>query len=42
MESSGILDELRDAYSVCRCCWNVATYKWKVHNEKFETISFAI
>jgi hypothetical protein len=17
---------------ICRCCWNVATYKWKVHN----------
>jgi hypothetical protein len=20
-------------------CWNVATYKWKVHNVKIETIS---
>jgi hypothetical protein len=20
--------------SVCRCCWNVATCKWKVHKEK--------
>ena len=22
------------------CCWNVATYKWKVHNGKIEIISF--
>ena len=28
----GISDQLRDAYSICRCCWNIATYKWKVHN----------
>jgi hypothetical protein len=20
----------------CRCCWNVATYKWKIHNGKIE------
>ena len=24
--------QLRDIYSICRCCWNVATYKWKVHS----------
>jgi hypothetical protein len=29
--SSGISYHLRDIYSICRCCWNVATYKWKVH-----------
>jgi hypothetical protein len=22
----------REYYINCRCCWNVATYKWKVHN----------
>jgi hypothetical protein len=21
-------------YSICRCCWNAATYIWKVHNGK--------
>jgi len=26
----------------CRCCWNVATYRWKVHNEKIEIISFVV
>jgi hypothetical protein len=25
------LELLRD---ICRCCWNVATYKWKVNNGK--------
>jgi hypothetical protein len=34
--SSGISYHLRDIYSICRCCWNVATYKWKVHNGKIE------
>ena len=29
-------------YSICRCCWNVATYKWKVHNGKIEIISFVV
>ena len=29
----------RDIYSICRCCWNVATYKWKVHDGKIEIIS---
>jgi hypothetical protein len=24
------------------CCWNVATYKWKVHNGKIEIISFGL
>jgi hypothetical protein len=27
--NSGISYHLRDIYSICRCCWNVATYKWK-------------
>jgi hypothetical protein len=30
---------MRDIYSTCRFCWNVATYKWKVHNGKIEIIS---
>jgi hypothetical protein len=29
-------------YSICRCCWNVTTYKGKVHNMKIEIISFVI
>jgi hypothetical protein len=37
---SGISYQLRDVYSICRCCWNVATYQWKVHNGKIEIISF--
>jgi len=32
--SSRISYYLRDLYSICRCCWNGATYKWKVHNGK--------
>ena len=40
--SSGISYHLRDRYSICRCCWNVATYKWKVHNGKIEIISFVV
>jgi hypothetical protein len=31
---------LRDICSICRCCLNVATSKWKVHNGKIENISF--
>jgi hypothetical protein len=31
-----------DIYSICRCCWNVAAYKWKVHNGKIEIISLAV
>ena len=38
--SSGISDQLRDIDSIYRCCWNVATYKWKVHNGEHEIISF--
>jgi hypothetical protein len=40
--NSGILYHLRDIYSICRCCWNVASYEWKVHNEKIEVISFVV
>jgi hypothetical protein len=25
-----------------QCCWNVATYKWKVHNGQIEIISFIV
>ena len=34
--SSGISYHLRDIYPICRCCWNEATYKWKVQNGKIE------
>jgi hypothetical protein len=37
--SSGISNKLRDIHSICRCCWNVSTYKWKVLNGKIEIIS---
>ena len=40
--SSGIWYQLRDIYSIYRCCWNVATYKWKVHNGKIEIVSFVV
>jgi thymidine kinase len=36
--SSGMSDQLRDIYIICRYCWNVATYKWKVHNGKIVII----
>ena len=39
---SGISYQLRDIYSICRCCWNVATYEWKVRNGKMEMISFLV
>ena len=38
--NSKISDQLRYIYSICRCCWNVATHKWKVHNEKIYIIFF--
>ena len=34
--SSGISDQWKYIYSICRCCWNVATYHWKVHNGKMK------
>ena len=40
--SSGISDQLIDIYSICSCCGNVATYKWKVRNRKNEIISFVV
>jgi hypothetical protein len=40
--SSGISYQLRDIYSICRCCWDVATYTWKVHNGEIELISFVV
>jgi hypothetical protein len=39
---SGISYQLRDIYSICGCCWNVATYERKVHNVKIEIISFVV
>jgi len=26
------INSKRDIYSMCRCCWNIATYKWKIDN----------
>ena len=40
--SSGISDQLRYIYSICRCYWDVATSKWKVHNGEIAVISFVI
>jgi hypothetical protein len=37
--SSVISYHLRDVCSICRCCWNVVIYKWKIHNGKIEIIS---
>ena len=37
-----IVSTERYIYSICRCCWNVATYEWKVHNGKIEIISFVV
>jgi hypothetical protein len=42
MSTRGLLYQLRDIYSIYMCCWNVATYKWKVHNGKIEIISFVV
>ena len=33
-----IPDILRDIYSICRCCWNVATYKWNSQRENLNNI----
>ena len=35
-----ISDERKCTYSICRCCWNVATHKRKIHNWKIEISSF--
>jgi hypothetical protein len=39
---SGISYQMRDVYSICRACWNVAICKWKVHNGKIGIISFVV
>jgi hypothetical protein len=36
------LPEHLSIYSICRCCWNVTTYEWKVHDGKIEIISFVV
>jgi hypothetical protein len=38
--NSGILYQLRDIYS--RCCWNVATYKCKVHARVYSIYSIEL
>jgi hypothetical protein len=40
--SSRISYQLRDIYPIRRCCWNNATYEWKVHNGKMEIFSFVV
>ena len=42
LASSGILDQLRDKYSKCRCCWNVVACEWKVYIGKIEIISLVL
>jgi len=37
--TSEISYQLGDIYFTCMCCWNVATYKWKIQNWKIEIIS---
>ena len=32
----------KDGYFIGRCCWNVVTYKWKVHNGKIEIFSHKV
>jgi hypothetical protein len=36
--SSGMSDQLIYIHSICRYCWNPATYKWKDHNGKIVII----
>jgi len=31
----GMWYQLRDIYSICKCCWNATTYKWEVDTGKF-------
>ena len=37
-----LICKIYQVYSICRCCWNVATYNWKVQNGKIEIISFNV
>ena len=36
---SRISMQLRDKYSICRCCWNVAIFKWKIRYGKIDFTS---
>jgi hypothetical protein len=45
LEPHAVEYQLRPIYiynSISRCCCNFATYKWKFHNGKIETISFVV
>ena len=33
---------LRMVKSICNCCWNVDTYRWKVYDGNIEIISFVV
>ena len=34
--------QLKYVFSICRCCWNVATIKWNCHNRNINIISFVL
>jgi hypothetical protein len=40
--SSWIVYQLRDLYAICKRYWDVATYKWDVHNGKIDSISLVV
>ena len=40
--STRIVYQLKDVYAVCKRYWDVATYKWDVHNEKIDSISLVV
>jgi hypothetical protein len=40
--STRIVYQLKDVYAVCKRYWDVATYKWDVHNGKIDSISLVV
>jgi hypothetical protein len=40
--NNGDIYNIGDIYSICKYYWNVATCKWKIHNEKSEINSFVV
>ena len=40
--SSWIVYQLKDVYAICKRYWDVATYKWDVHNGKIDSISLVV
>jgi hypothetical protein len=41
-QSEILFCQIKDIFSIFRWYLNGATYKWKIHNEKFEITSFRI